>query len=117
MMIKNKVSLSNIKEEIKQLYDYKIWHLLTLNDVVLDENRLEVQWIFSKYETMDEIVIFYVEVDYTEKIPSILDILPSAIMSQRELVDMFGIEVEGSEKGLYLDKVSVVAPLKGCSLW
>ena len=115
-MIKNKVYLSNIKEEIKKFYDYKIWHFLTLNGVALDENRLEVQWIFSKYETMDEIVIFYVEVDYTEKIPSILDILPSAIMSQRELVDMFGIEVEGSEKGLYLDEDSVVAPLKGCSL-
>lgn len=115
-MIKNKISLENIVEEIRKFYDYKIWHFLTLNGVALEENKLEVQWIFSKYEALDEIVVFYVEINYEDKIPSIVDFLPSAIMSQRELVDMFGIEVEDSEKGLYLDADSTQAPLRGCAL-
>ena len=115
-MIKNKISLENIVEEIRKFYDYKIWHFLTLNGVALEENKLEVQWIFSKYEALDEIVVFYVEINYEDKIPSIVDFLPSAIMSQRELVDMFGIEVEDSEKGLYLDADSTQAPLRDCAL-
>ena len=44
-----------------------------------------------------------------------MEIVPSAIISQRELVDMFDIEIEGSEKGLYLDEDSMQAPLS-CGL-
>jgi NADH:ubiquinone oxidoreductase subunit C len=65
---------------------------------------------------MDEIVIFYDEIDYTQIIPSIVEIIPSAIISQRELVDMFGVSIEGSEKGLYLDEDSLQMPLSGCMI-
>jgi len=115
-MKKIKITLDIVADEIRIFYDYKKWHFLTINGVALADNRLEVQWIFSRYETMDEIVMFYVECGYKDVIPSIVDTVPSAIISQRELVDMFGIEVEGSEKGLYLDDDSKQAPLSGCSI-
>ena len=115
-MKKIKVTLESIRDEIKEFYDYKTWHFLTLNGVALEDNKLEVQWIFSKYEAMDEIVIYFAQVEYSDVIPSIEDIIPSAIISQREIVDMFGVEVEGSEKGLYLDEDSKSAPLSGCQI-
>ena len=108
--------LKIVKEKILEFYDEKIWHFITLNGVGLDEDRVEVQWIFSKYEAMEEIVLFYCEVDYKQVIPSVVDIIPSAIISQRELVDLFGIAVEGSEKGLYLDKDSQQMPLRSCGV-
>jgi ech hydrogenase subunit D len=115
-MKKIKVTLDIVAQEIDIFYDYKTWHFLTINGVSLSEDRLEIQWIFSKYEAMDEIVMFYAECGYRDVIPSIVESVPSAIISQRELVDMFGVEVEGSEKGLYLDDDSKSAPLSGCSI-
>lgn len=115
-MQKIEVSLEKIRDEIKEFYDYKKWHFLTLNGVALADERLEVQWIFSKYEAMDEIVIYSAVIEYTDTIPSVVDMIPSAIISQRELVDMFGVSVEGSSKGLYLDEDSEISPLKGCSI-
>ena len=72
--------------------------------------------MFTNYESLDEIIIYYVEIDSKDIIPSIVDIIPSAIISQRELVDMFGVEVEGSERGLYLDEDSEQMPLSRCSI-
>lgn len=115
-MKKIKVALKSIRDEIKEFYDYKRWHFLTLNGVALEDNMLEIQWIFSKYEAMDETVVYFAEIEYSDVIPSIEDIIPSAIISQRELVDMFGVEVEGSSKGLYLDEDSKSAPLSGCQI-
>ncbi len=115
-MKKIKVTLEILADGVQTFYDYKKWHFLTINGVALADNRLEVQWIFSKYGAMDKIVVFYVECSYTDVIPSIVESIPSAIISQRELVDMFGVVVEGSEKGLYLDDDSKQAPLSGCSL-
>jgi NADH:ubiquinone oxidoreductase subunit C len=115
-MKKIEVTLLNIVEEIKSFYDYKKWHFLTLNALALENEKLEVQWIFSKYGALDDIIIYYAEIGYKDTIPSIVDIIPSAIISQRELVDMFGVEVEGSAKGLYLDEDSQQMPLSGCSI-
>ena len=115
-MQKIKVSLDNIKDKIQEFYHEKIWHFLTINGVLLEENKIEVQWIFSKYEAMDEIIILYIKINQNDIVPSIVDIIPSAIISQRELVDMFGIEVEGSDKGLYLDKDSQQMPLSSCGI-
>ena len=115
-MQKIQSSLEKIREEIEGFYDQKSWHFLTLNGVALSNEKLEVQWIFSKYATPDEVVVYYIEVPYDVEIPSIADIIPSSIISQRELVDMFGIAVEGSTKGLYLDEDSMQTPLKGCQI-
>jgi NADH:ubiquinone oxidoreductase subunit C len=108
---KIEVTLTNVVEKIKEFYKEKEWHFLTLNGVALEENRVEIQWIFAKYAAMDEVVVFYAKINYDEIVPSIEDIIPSAIISQREIVDMFGVEVEGSSKGLYLDEDSLQMPL------
>jgi len=110
-MIKIEVSLENVKDKIKEFYKEKEWHFLTLNGVALEDDKVEIQWIFSKYEAMDEVVVFYAIINYDEVVPSIEEIIPSAIISQREIVDMFGVEVEGSAKGLYLDEDSMQMPL------
>jgi NADH:ubiquinone oxidoreductase subunit C len=115
-MRKIEVTLENVREEIQSFYEYNKWHFLTINGVALADNILEVQWIFSKYEAMDEVIIFFAHAKYADLIPSVADIIPSAIISQRELVDMFGVVVEGSEKGLYLDEDSLQAPLSGCRI-
>lgn len=115
-MKKIEVSLENIREKIKEFYDEKEWHFLTLNGLALEDEKVEIQWIFSKYNVKNEVVVYYVEVGYQDIIPSVVDMIPSAIISQRELVDMFGIEVEGSEKGLYLDEDSLQRPLSSCGL-
>ncbi len=109
--MKVEVSLENVRDKILEFYDEKKWHFITLNGVMLEEDRVEVQWMFSKYEAMDEVVTFYAKIEKEEMVPSIVDVVPSAIISQRELVDMFGVDVEGSEKGLYLDEDSQQMPL------
>jgi NADH:ubiquinone oxidoreductase subunit C len=106
-----KTSLENVLEDIKAFYEPKRDHFLTLNGVALDQNSIEVQWIFSHYHTKDEIVLFHAIATETQTIPSITEIIPSAIISQRELVDMFGVKVEESERGLYLDEDSLEKPL------
>ena len=115
-MIKTKVSLENVVDKIKEFYNERVWHFITLNGVALENEKIEVQWIFSKYESLDDVVVYYAEINQEDIVPSLVDIIPSAIISQRELVDMFGIEVDGSLKGLYLDKDSLQIPLSGCSL-
>ena len=115
-MKKIETSLENVRETIKEFYKEREWHFLTLNGVALDDEKLEVQWIFSRYESQDDIIIYNCIISYRDIVPSVVDIIPSAIISQRELVDMFGIEVEGSDKGLYLDEDSMQAPLGNCQL-
>ena len=115
-MQKIEVDLADIRDEIQKFYDEKVWHFLTLNGVGLDDEKLEVQWIFSKYKSMDEVVIYFANIKYSDVVPTIVDIVPSAIISQRELVDMFGVEVEGSDKGLYLDEDSLQMPLSSCRM-
>lgn len=115
-MQKIEVALKDVKEKITEFYDEKTWHFMTINGVVLEDEVIEIQWMFSKYQSMDEVVIYYVLIKQDEVVPSIVDVIPSAIISQREIVDMFGIEIEGSEKGLYLDQDSLQAPLSSCGL-
>jgi len=112
-MKKIEVKLETIVDKISKFYNPTEYHFLTLNGVAIDKERTEIQWIFSKYGEIDSVEMFYVIVNQDDVIPSIVDIIPSAIMSQREIVDMFGIEVEGSEKGLYLDEDSLQKPLSG----
>ena len=116
MINRIQTSLPTVVEDIKKFYDKKIWHFLTLNGVKLDSENTEIQWIFSKYGAIDEVTMLYTSVKQDEIIPSIVEILPSAIISQREIVDMFGITVENSEKGLYLDEDSEQMPLSSCGI-
>lgn len=115
-MKKIKSSLRNIKHDIQNFYHKTTWHFLTLNGVKIDQNTTEIQWIFKEYNNKGDIVMFYCEVLEDEVVPDICDILPSAIISQREIVDMFGIKVENSPKGLYLDEDSKTMPLSYCGI-
>jgi len=116
-MNKIETSLKTVINDIKAFYDPKTHHFLTLNGVALTPETIEIQWIFSEYSKKDENTIFFTIINENQTVPSITDMIPSAIISQRELVDMFGIQVEDSEKGLYLDEDSLQKPLSlGCAI-
>jgi|GEM_PF-361279 len=110
-------TLESILKDIQAFYEPKKHHFLTLNGVAIDEKSIEIQWIFSEYGTKDENTLFFTVINEKQVVPSIVELIPSAIISQRELVDMFGIMVEDSDKGLYLDEDSLQKPLSlGCSI-
>ncbi|MEA3353387.1 MAG: NADH-quinone oxidoreductase subunit C [Campylobacterota bacterium] len=109
-------TLEHIVDDIENFYNKKLYHFLTLNGVKTDENSTEIQWIFYKYGSMDEITMFVCLVDQNDIIPSVTHLLPNAFISQMEIVDMFGIKVEGSSKGLYLDEDSEQMPLSSCGV-
>jgi NADH:ubiquinone oxidoreductase subunit C len=114
---KIEIKLEELYETIKGFYDSKKHHFLTLNGVALSEEEIEIQWIFSQYEAQNQITLFYACVNNDEVIPSLVSLIPSAIISQREIVDMFDISIEDTQKGLYLDQDSLKAPLSmGCAL-
>lgn len=115
-MNKIETSLKTVVEDIKKFYKKEQHHFLTLNGLKIDEETTQIQWIFSKYGEIDSITMFCANVKQDDIIPSIVEILPSAIISQREIVDMFGIEIEGSSKGLYLDEDSEQMPLGSCGI-
>jgi ech hydrogenase subunit D len=116
MIDKQQSTLGSIVSDIEKFYDEEKHHFLTLNGVTLSENSFEIQWIFCEYGKIDDVKMFYVEVSHEDLIPSITHLLPSAIISQREIVDMFGIQVEDTEKGLYLDEDSLEMPLSSCGI-
>lgn len=116
-MIKRiETTLENIVDDIEKFYDKKQYHFLTLNGMKISEENTEIQWIFYKYGSMDEVTMFVCMVDQNDIIPSVTHLLPNAFISQMEIVDMFGIKVEGSSKGLYLDEDSEQMPLSSCGV-
>ncbi len=114
-MKKIEVTLEGLMDELAAFYDETLWHFLTLNGIDLKDGTLELQWIFSRYGVKDEVVIFSTVTDYDTAVPSVVSLIPSARLSEREVVDMFGISIDGAEKGLYLDEDSLEMPLR-CSL-
>jgi len=116
MINKQQSTLTTIVNDIENFYDEKMHHFLSLNGVTLSEESFEIQWIFSEYGKVSDTKIFYIEVTHNDIIPSVTHILPSALISQREIVDMFGIEVEHTTKGLYLDEDSESMPLSSCGI-
>ncbi len=115
-MKKIATSLEGVVGDLTAFYDERVWHFLTLNGLLLDGETTEIQWIFARYGAKDDVVIFHTPVTKHQTIPSITHLIPSAIISQREIVDMFGIAVEDSPKGLYLDEDSLTAPLSSCGI-
>lgn len=111
-MRKTETTLETLLEDIKRFYDAKTWHFVTMNGLAIDEETIELQWIFSKYGAKDEILAFFLLCGLDAKVPSIVSLIPSAIMGEREVVDMFGLDVEDAQKGLYLDDDSLQNPLR-----
>jgi len=112
-MRKIETTLTTLLSDIGAFYEAKKWHFLSVNGIDLGEGKIELQWIFSKYGVKDEVVIYYALSDYDTPIPSIVSLIPSAFMGEREIVDMFGLSVDGAESGLYLDEDSSPHPLRG----
>lgn len=111
-MTKIETTLSSLLADIGAFYEAQIWHFLTVNGIDLGEGKIELQWIFSKYGAKDKMIIYYALSDYETPVPSVVGLIPSAFMGEREIVDMFGLKVEGAEKGLYLDEDSLPHPLR-----
>ena len=111
-MRKIETTLAALLSDIGAFYVPKEWHFLSVNGVDMGEGKIELQWIFSRYGVKDEIVIYYALSDYETPVPSLVSLIPSAFMGEREIVDMFGLSVEGAERGLYLDEDSQPHPLR-----
>ncbi|MDD5159160.1 MAG: NADH-quinone oxidoreductase subunit C [Sulfuricurvum sp.] len=112
-MRKIETTLPTLLADIGTFYEARKWHFLSVNGIDLGEGKIELQWIFSRYGIKDEIVIYYALSDYTTPVPSVVSLIPSAFMGEREIVDMFGLTVEGALRGLYLDEDSLPHPLRG----
>ena len=111
-MTKIETTLATLTRDIEAFYLPREWHFLSINGIDLGEGKIELQWIFSKYGVQDEVVIYYALSDYETPVPSLVSLIPSAFMGEREVVDMFGLRVEGAERGLYLDSDSQPHPLR-----
>lgn len=110
-MIKKKIDIDKIASVIKEFYDQKKHHFVTLNAVKIDTDLLEIQYIFTNYDD-NHITLFYDEISFNSFVPSITKIVANAYISEMEMVDMFGINIANTKKGLYLDSDSKSAPLK-----
>ncbi len=112
-MRKIETTLKTLLYDLGRFYKADEWHFLTVNGVDLSDGKIELQWIFSRYGAKDDIVIYYALSDYDTPVPSVVSVIPSAFLGEREIVDMFGLNVEGAAKGLYLDEDSQPHPLRG----
>ena len=105
-------SLDTIVQDIQNYYDAGKHHFVTVNGVDLGEGKLELQWIFAVYGEVDGIEVFHLVTDFDTAIPSVVSLVPSAYLSEMELVDLFGIHIGEHPKGLYLDPDSRPNPLR-----
>jgi ech hydrogenase subunit D len=111
------VTLDNVVEKIKNFYDENIWHYITVNATDLG-GKLQIDWLFSKYKEKNIIQIFRIpEVGYDAKIPSIVSIIPSAWLSEWELADLFGLDVENAATGVFIAPDAPKAPLRKDGSW
>ena len=110
-MKKIETNNKNLLKEIGAFYDYKTCHFITVNGVDLGD-KMEIQYLFSRYGSDEEVICYFLHVDYDEEIPSIISLIPSAFLGEGEVVDMFGIKIKDIEKGLLLEDDSMQAPLR-----
>ena len=108
----SEISLEKVVGEIGEFYDAARHHFVTVNGIDLGEGKLELQWIFAAYGEVDGVQVFHLVTDFETPIPSIVPLIPSAYLSEMELVDLFGIRIGEQPKGLYLDPDSRPNPLR-----
>jgi NADH:ubiquinone oxidoreductase subunit C len=82
-----------------------------INGVDLGD-KLELQWVFCKRYSKDEPTVFYAFFDYDESIPSIRDIIPTAWVSEAEVKDLLGANVDGAMPNLFLEPDATKTPLR-----
>ncbi len=110
-MKKIETNSKNLLSDIGVFYDYKIHHFITVNGVDLGD-KMEIQYLFTRYDSKEEVICYFLNMDYDEQIPSIVSIIPPAYMGEGEVVDMFGIKIQNISKGLLLEDDSQQAPLR-----
>ncbi|MEO2065958.1 MAG: NADH-quinone oxidoreductase subunit C [Desulfurobacteriaceae bacterium] len=106
-----KVPLRDVRKTIKEFYEEDKWHFITVNAVDLG-GKVELKWFFSPYGEKERFRVVVSEASYDEEIPTITYLIPSAWISEWELADLFGLNVEGAKTGLFLEPDSPKAPLR-----
>ena len=110
-MKKIETNSNDLLKDIGAFYDYKTCHFITVNGVDLGD-KMEIQYLFTRYGSHEEVVCYFLNMNYEEEIPSIVPLIPSAYMGEGEVVDMFDIKIENINKGLLLESDSEQAPLR-----
>lgn len=111
-MTKIETSLEKLLADLGDFYIPSEQHFLTVNGIDVGEGKIELQWIFSRYGVKDDITIFFTIIPYGTPVPSVRSLIPSAYLSEMEITDLFGLAIEGAQKGLYLDHDSMPTPLR-----
>jgi Ni,Fe-hydrogenase III component G len=105
-------TLDNVVDLIKSWYDESKYHYVTVN-ATDNGGSVTIDWIFSKYYEKNKLVVFRVEnVEYSAKIPSIVSVVESAWIAEWELADLFGLDVENTTKGVFIEPDAPQAPLR-----
>ncbi len=111
-MTKIETAPERLMADIDAFYKADEQHFLTVNGIDVGEGKIELQWIFARYGVKDEVTLFFTVIPYGTPVPSVRSLIPSAYLSEMEIVDLFGLEIEGAGKGLYLDHDSMPTPLR-----
>lgn len=104
-------TIQNVKADIGNFYKYDKHHFIVMNAVDLGQ-KIEVQWFFSDYDYPCEVTAFCTQIEPTEVVPSMKDMIASAWVAEAELVDLIDINIENTEKGFVLEADSEYAPLR-----
>jgi len=106
------VNVENVVDMIRGWYKEDKYHYVTVN-ATDNGGNLTIDWIFSKYYDKNKLTVFRAEnVSYDTKIPSIVSVVPSAWISEWELADLFGLDVENAAKGVFIEPDAPQAPLR-----
>jgi len=106
-----KVPLRDVRRAIRDFYNPEEWHFVTVNGTDIG-GKVELKWFFAKYGEEEVFKVFTAEANYDDEVPTITYIIPSAWISEWELADLLGLNVEGAKKGLFLDPDTPKAPLR-----
>lgn len=104
-------TIENVKADIAAFYKYDKHHFIVMNAVDLGQ-KMEVQWFFSDYDYPCDVTAFCVQIEPTEIVPSMKDIIASVWVAEAELVDLIDINIEDTERGFVLEADSEYAPLR-----
>jgi len=107
-MEKIEIKLENLKEKITSFYDVDMYRFVSVNAIDLIDS-FEIHWVFI--DKNYNFKVLYTILSYDRVVPSIKDIVPSAFISEMEIADLFGIDIEDTQKGAFLEP-DMVAPLR-----
>jgi Ni,Fe-hydrogenase III component G len=111
-IVMKEVTLDSVKDEIKSWYDEKKYHYITVN-AIDNGDSLTIDWVFSEYDVKNKIYVFrVVGIAYDSVVPSMVDVIPSAWLSEWDLADMFDLNIENAVRGMFLQPEAPKAPLR-----